>query len=102
MKKILYSILGISLIFATFAYTPARAQDTTPPEPDSGAVVCEPGVYLTTPDDCLPLGPSAYLTDLARLGMTFPPRPQPAAKPDPRRTQLPDQYLHQDDTNVPG
>lgn len=101
MKKILYSILGISLIFATFAYTPARAQDTTPPEPDSGAVVCEPGVYLTTPDDCLPLGPSAYLTDLARLGMTFPPRPLPASKPDPSLTQLPYLYFHLDDTYVP-
>jgi lipoprotein-anchoring transpeptidase ErfK/SrfK len=101
MKKILYPILGISLIIATFAFTPVRAQDTTPPEPDSGAVVCEPGVYLTTPDDCLPLGPSAYLTDLARLGMTFPPRPLPAAKPDPGLTQLPYLYFHLDDTYVP-
>lgn len=101
MKKILYPILGISLIITTFAFTPARAQDTTPPEPDSGAVVCEPDVYLTAPDDCLPLGPSAYLTDLARLGMTFPPRPLPAAKPDPSLTQLPYLYFHLDDTYVP-
>lgn len=93
MKKILYPILGISLIITTFVFTPVRAQDTTPPEPDSGAVVCEPGVYLTTPDDCLPLGPSAYLTDLARLGMTFPPRPLPASKPDPSLAQLPYRYF---------
>lgn len=101
MKKILYPILGISLIITTLVFTPVRAQDTTPPEPDSGAVVCEPGVYLTTPDDCLPLGPSAYLTDLARLGMTFPPRPLPASKPDPSLTQLPYLYFHLDDTYVP-
>ena len=93
MQKILYPILGIALIVAAFAFTPVRAQDATPPEPDSGAVVCEPGVYLTAPDDCLPLGPSAYLTDLARLGMTFPLRPLPASKPDPSLTQLPYRYF---------
>lgn len=101
MKKILYPLLGIALLFAIFTFQSADAQSTTPPEPDSGAVVCEPGVYLTTPSDCLPLGPSTYLTDLARQGLTVPLRPLPASRPDFSLTQLPYRYFHLDKDYVP-
>ncbi len=89
----------LSLLFAFFILSTstniAHAQDTTPPaEPESGSVVCEPGVYLSEPVECQPLGPSAYLTELAHLGMTIPPRPLPASKPDPSLTQLPYSYFH--------
>ena len=94
MKKILSSLLGIALLFCSFPVGPVQAQEAIPPEPDSGAVVCPPGIYLIEPDGCLPLGPSAYLTGLARLGMTLPPRPLPASSPDPSLTQLPYRYFH--------
>jgi lipoprotein-anchoring transpeptidase ErfK/SrfK len=77
------------------------AQDSLPPEPDSGGIVCEPGVYLADPGDCIPIGPSAYLTELARAGITIPPRPLPASKPDPGLTQLPYSYFHLEDDYVP-
>lgn len=78
------------------------AQETTPlAEPESGGVVCEPGIYLSQPDECLVLGPSAYLTDLASLGMTLPPRPLSASKPDPSLNQLPYKYFHLDKDYVP-
>jgi len=93
MKKILFSMLGIALLFCSFPAGPVQAQAAIPPEPDSGAVVCPPNVYFTKPDDCLPLGPSAYLTGLAQLGMTIPPRPLPASSPDPGLTQLPYRYF---------
>ena len=70
-------------------------------ETESGGVVCEPGVYLSAPDDCVPLGPSSYLTNLAKLGITFPPRPLPASKPDLSLTQLPYHYFHLDKDYVP-
>jgi lipoprotein-anchoring transpeptidase ErfK/SrfK len=41
------------------------------------------------------------LTDLARLGITLPPRPLPASKPDPSLTQLPYHYFHLDKDYVP-
>jgi len=41
------------------------------------------------------------MTDLARLGMSIPPRPLPASKPDPSLTQLPFRYFHLEDDNVP-
>jgi lipoprotein-anchoring transpeptidase ErfK/SrfK len=93
-------IKTLFFIFCILAAMPqtAHAQDT---EPESGGVVCMPGVYLSQPDDCLPLGPSTYLTDLARLGITIPPRPLPASKPDSSLSQLPYKYFHLDDDFVP-
>ncbi len=100
MKRTLTTLL-ITFILLAFPPLHATAQDSVPIEPDSGAVVCPPGVYLASPGDCIPLGPSAYLTGLAQLGMTFPPRPLPASKPDLSLTQLPYHYFHLDKTYVP-
>lgn len=50
--------------------------------PQAGAVLCPPGMALDVPTDCLPLGAAAYLAEMAEIGLTFPPRPLPAAKPD--------------------
>jgi lipoprotein-anchoring transpeptidase ErfK/SrfK len=80
----------------------ATAQGTEPgQEPPSGAVVCAPDVYVVVPDDCLPLGPSAYITEMAKLGMTFPPRALRAYKPDPALTQLPYYYFKLEEDIVP-
>jgi lipoprotein-anchoring transpeptidase ErfK/SrfK len=40
------------------------------------------------------------LTELARLGMTFPPRPLPASKPDPSLVQIPYKYFRLDEDFV--
>ncbi|MCJ7431990.1 MAG: L,D-transpeptidase [Anaerolineales bacterium] len=93
MKRAFITFLT-TLILLVFSLVQATAQVSSPVEPDSGAVVCPPGIYLTDPGDCLPLGPSAYLTGLAQLGMTIPARPLPASKPDPSLTQLPYHYFH--------
>lgn len=94
-------ILLLTLFTITIFPSSVHAQDPNLPEPDSGSVVCEPGVYLAEPDGCLPLGPSAYLTQLAQAGLTIPPRPLPASKPDPSLTQLPYFYFHLDKDHVP-
>ena len=98
MKKPFLFILGIIsiLIFGTYSTTAAQGS-----EPDSGAVVCAPAVYLESPGDCLPLGPSTFLTEMGKLGMTFPPRPLLALSPDPGLTQLPYLYFHLEDDIVP-
>jgi hypothetical protein len=98
MKKY---FLILVLLTSIFFPNSALAQDPSAPEPDAGGVVCEPGVYLVPPDDCVALGPSTYLTELARLGLTIPPRPLPASRPDPGLTQLPYFYFHLDDDYVP-
>ena len=99
MKKLLTLLFTLAIL--TISIHPVLAQEITTTESESGGVVCEPGIYLTQPADCLILGPSSYMTDLARLGMSIPPRPLPASKPDPSLTQLPFRYFHLEDDNVP-
>ena len=89
------------LVFCFLPASPAKAQDLTMDEPDSGAVVCPPNVYLTFPGDCLVAGPSTYLTEMAKLGMAYPPRPLPLRKPDPALAQLPYRYFKMEDDIVP-
>ncbi len=45
--------------------------------------LCLPDVYDETPDECLALGPSAYLTEMAQQGLTFPLPTLPVRAPDP-------------------
>ncbi len=75
MKKIYRLITLLVLLFSLLPSGSAMAQEPNPgEEPASGAVVCAPDVYLSAPDDCLPLGPSTYITEMAQLGLTFPER----------------------------
>jgi len=62
------------------------------PENNSGAILCSPAVYLQTPDECAPLGPSQYLTNLAQMGLVLPPRPLQVSHPDPALNDLPYRY----------
>ena len=98
MKKLFLFTQIIVFVSILATHSPISAQES---EPDSGAVVCAPAVYLESPGDCLPLGPSAYLTELAKLGMTFPPRPLPSRIPDPGLTQLPYLYFMLEEDIVP-
>ena len=52
-----------------------------------------PDVYLQAPQNCLPLGPSAYLTDLARQGLYLPIKPLPVIPADASLNQMDDSYL---------
>ena len=95
-------ILAFTILLSLLPPAGVAAQETTPgEEPESGAVVCAPDVYLAPPGDCLPLGPSTYLTEMSKLGLTFPERALPALKPDPALTQLPFFYFKLDDDIVP-
>ena len=95
-------ILTILLFLSMLPPAGVRAQETPPDaETASGAVVCPPDVYPAPPGDCLPLGPSTYITEMASLGLTFPQRPLPASKPDPALTQVPYLYFKLEEDTVP-
>ena len=102
MKRILFAIVSLGLLVTTSPYQIASARQTLQQdEPESGAVVCEPSAFLQTQDDCIPLGPSQYLSEMALKGITFPQRPLPAYKPDPSLTQLPYLYFDLENDYVP-
>lgn len=86
------SLLALSTLAFSSLPQPAAEAPTPSPEPNNGAVLCIPGIYLETPDDCAPLGPSQYLTENARLGLVLPLQPLQISRPDPALNDLPDRY----------
>ncbi|MFM8321946.1 MAG: L,D-transpeptidase [Chloroflexota bacterium] len=68
--------LALLLALAAAApLAPARAAHTLQASPAPAAPLCLPGIYTYDPGDCRPLGPSAYLTELAGKGITLPVAP---------------------------
>ena len=102
IKRIIFLLVSFSLLATTFPLSTALARQVPQmEEPDSGAVVCEPSAYVIEPENCIPLGPSKYLTELAALGMTFPQRALPAYRPDPNLSYLPYSYFKLENDYVP-
>jgi hypothetical protein len=103
MKKLFY-IFTLSLVLTSSLVQPAAAQSDTPSGNESytGAAICLPGVYLQDPGTCLPLGPSEYLTRMAKVGLSFPARPLPAYSPDPKLSEISFKYAKlTDNVDVP-
>jgi len=92
MKRIPFLITLFSLIISVFPQQVSEVQAAQAPENNSGAVLCSPDIYLQTPDDCVPLGPSQYLTDMARMGIEIPIHPLNISHPDPALGELPYNY----------
>ena len=102
MKRTLFTIVGLGLfIFTNLNQTASARQTLQDEELESGAVVCEPAAYPQTSDGCVPLGPSQYLTEMAKMGIDIPQRPLPVYKPDPTLTQLPYRYFNLERDYVP-
>lgn len=108
MKRIL-TVLTILFILTTFLppVTPvaakATAEASTPAVGPAfgGDLVCLPAAYLQEPADCLPIGPSAYLTDLAKNGISIPAQPLPAKKIPAELASIPYQYALAVKTAIP-
>jgi hypothetical protein len=98
MKKVLLSVFVLLSAFALPGQSRVLADGS---EPDSGAVVCAPDAYSTAPDDCLPLGPSSFINEMAELGLAYPARPLLFRRPDPSLTNLPYRYFRLEEENVP-
>jgi lipoprotein-anchoring transpeptidase ErfK/SrfK len=78
---------------SAWAAGPLTFNQTNPAShPATGDILCLPGIYDQAPGDCLPAGPSAYLSDMAHQGVTFPIKPLPAAKPDTALTYIDYRY----------
>ena len=97
MRRILTTLFSVLFLLQSLPASPstvaAQGGVLPAPEPDSGSVVCQPGVYATAPGDCLPLGPSEYLAKITSEGIPYPIRPLPAYKPDASNNYIPYQYF---------
>lgn len=91
MKRIV-SVAFIFFIISVSFLQPAPAASQQAASSQKSQVLCPPGVYPQGAADCSPLGPSAYLTRMAGLGYTFPPRPLSAVPVDPSLSYIPYQY----------
>ncbi len=92
----------ISICIMLSPTVPVMAENKNVNEPYSGNSLCLPGAYLT-PSDCLPLGPSQTLTEMAQNGLTYPPLPLPASNPPAALTQSPVQIAKLNiDSTEPG
>ncbi len=88
MKRLLLVSFFVLITLVTNP-VPAFAAEEVSQDTFSGDVLCLPGIYMTEPEDCLPLGPSSYLTRMASLGITFPLRSLPTSPNDPTLAELP-------------
>jgi lipoprotein-anchoring transpeptidase ErfK/SrfK len=92
MRPVFVFLFVFSVLIGAQPSKTVQAQNLSEAEEGDGAVLCAPDVYLTTPDDCLPLGPSETLTELARQGFPYPLQALPAIKRDDALGQVPFLY----------
>jgi lipoprotein-anchoring transpeptidase ErfK/SrfK len=95
MKRLLFVIvfLGV-LVGVSFSHAHAAEDSRT-------TVLCLPDIYLLDGMDCLPEGPSAYLTEMAEQGITFPLLPLATTHPDSSYTWVDYRYGLVRNTNAP-
>lgn len=53
------------------------------PNPDYSPPLCPPDMFADGTENCIPLGPTAYLSEMAKKGFTFPETPLPVHNPNP-------------------
>ncbi|HAF61717.1 MAG TPA: hypothetical protein DCK95_05275 [Anaerolineaceae bacterium] len=95
MKKYHFlTALFVMIIFLGSFNSVSAQSDVTPnlPEEADDMALCLPGIYLEDPWDCLALGSSEILTDLAMNGLTIPLQPLPAVRPDSNLINLDQKY----------
>jgi len=105
MRRILILFLTSLYLFTGMTLNQATATSQSGPvtttEPDSGSVVCPPAVYSSAPEDCLPLGPSDYLTQNAANGIPYPIASLPEYSPPSGLNDTPYLYFRVTDQGVP-
>jgi hypothetical protein len=84
------STLMVSIFFILLSIFPvqtkAAAALSSDSTPVSGVVLCLPGSSLSPANECTNLGPAAYLSRMAELGVTFPLHKDLGTSPDPSLT----------------
>jgi lipoprotein-anchoring transpeptidase ErfK/SrfK len=95
--------LAISLLIFLQTVSPVIQPDSSPSNVPvvRPAILCQPGIYMTDPQDCLPSGASGYLTKMATVGMTIPLISLPYRPVDGAMWELPYSYAILGDGETP-
>lgn len=94
MKLVLRMIIFVGvLLLLNIQIVIAQSDDPIDQEPYAGEALCMPDTYLQKPTDCLLLGPSAYLSDLAKSGIILPPPPLAVYSAPVEYSVVPYEYL---------
>ena len=95
--------LAISLLIFLQTVSPVIQPDSSPSNVPvvRTAILCQPGIYMTDPQDCLPAGASSYLTKIATVGMTIPLLSIPYRPVDGSFWELPFSYAMLGDEPTP-
>jgi len=105
MRRILILFLTSIYLFTGLILNQTIAAAQSGPistaEPDSGSVVCPPGVYSPASEDCLPLGPSDFLTQNAANGIPYPIPSLPKYSPPTELNDTPYLYFKVTNQGVP-
>jgi hypothetical protein len=103
MRRLIIILGLVVFLAANFGQTTVQADSPVTSEKEifTGEVLCLPGVYLEKPDNCLPVGPSKVLTQLAKDGIIFPPPPLPVSKPSVSLNVIPFQYAKINSPSAP-
>lgn len=91
MSRLQRNSLLFGLLVLALLISPASARAAVD-QPPTAETLCLPGVYHQAPQDCLPLGPSAYLTRMDTMGISFPLRSLATKAPDSVLSQVPYYY----------
>jgi hypothetical protein len=107
MKNSFDKLFLVVLLLAV-TFSPARSMAAASPaaslteqqaQTEPAAVLCLPGIYTYLPGDCLPSGPSAYLSRMAEKGITLPLPPLAYQRIDPALGSVSVRYAEV--TNLP-
>jgi hypothetical protein len=98
MMRLIISFLILVQGFSTVILPTSAQIDAAD---DREPVLCLPGVYLADPQDCLPLGPSSYLTQMATFGINFPLLSIPSHPIDATLGQVPFNYAFLGEERTP-
>jgi hypothetical protein len=89
MKRTFLLVILLGLILFLLPMNAAGESDPpAAPEPYAGKLLCAPDAYPQQALDCLPLGPSEFLTDLARQGIAYPFKPLSLIRIDDKYNEL--------------
>ena len=85
-----YLIVILAVILIATIPSPVQAGGIE----DEFLPLCPPGIFYDNTQDCIPLGPTAYLLDMAEKGITFPETPLPIQNPDPELSDVIHKYAY--------